>query len=61
MNDWWQGVSSVNDDFAELRASLEWGANLELSADQRKELERFCCKIAGCVPRSELVAERKRR
>ena len=31
----------------DLRASLKWGANLELTAEQRKSLTDLCSKIAG--------------
>lgn len=47
--------------YAALRATLEWGSSLDLTDDQRKELEWFCCQIGGCVTRSLHVAERKKR
>jgi hypothetical protein len=50
-----------DESYADLLETLKWGATLdELSGEQRKALSPLCCKIAGCVPRAELVAERNR-
>ena len=40
----------MNDDYTDLKASLEWGAKLELTAEQRASLKTLCCKIAGISP-----------
>lgn len=44
----------MSDDYADLLASLRWGATLELTAEERKALGPLCCRIGGCVPRAAL-------
>jgi hypothetical protein len=46
--------SDIAEAFSDLRASLEWGATLDLTEDQRKSLAGLCCQIGGCVPRWRL-------
>ena len=52
----------MSDDYADLLATLRWGATLDLTAEQRKGLEGLCCRIGGCVPswRLKETAEAKR-
>ncbi|GAH37205.1 unnamed protein product, partial [marine sediment metagenome] len=44
-----------------MKAALEWGATLPLTAEQRAALGTLCCRIGGSVPRAELIAERRKR
>jgi hypothetical protein len=37
----------MNDDFKNLKATLQWGSRLELTPLQRAELKNLCSKIAG--------------
>jgi hypothetical protein len=50
-------------DYNDLKASLEWGAKLELTDEQRKSLVALCGKIVGehWVPGWRLVEEANRR
>ena len=47
--------------FADLKASLEWGASLELNDNQRADLRPLCAKITHMVPLWELRREREKR
>jgi hypothetical protein len=38
------------EDFEDLKASLEWGAKLDLTPLQRATLKDLCLKIAGSEP-----------
>jgi hypothetical protein len=40
----------MNADFEDLKASLEWGATLDLMPLQRAKLKNLCLKIAGSEP-----------
>ena len=40
----------MNNDFRDLKATLEWGSKLELTPLQRAELKNRCLKIAGSDP-----------
>jgi hypothetical protein len=53
----------MSDDYADLRASLEWGATLELTEEQRKSLAVLCGKICGegFVPSWRVKQEADRR
>ena len=55
-----------NEDFSDLKASLEWGAGLELNAMERSDLRELCTTICGVnlerrVPLEELLEERRKR
>ena len=47
----------MSEDYSDLRASLEWGANLELTPLQRSGLRKLCLVIAGVDQSSQLRAE----
>jgi hypothetical protein len=53
------------DDYLDLKATLEWGAELPLTVEQRKSLKDLCCAIAGIsgagVPSWRLKEEAERR
>jgi hypothetical protein len=51
----------TDESFLDLKAALEWGSALALTDEQRSSLSGLCCKISGCVPRGELVTQRKKR
>ena len=43
-------------DYEDLKATLQWGANLELTALQRSGLRMLCFRIAGVAQRTETCA-----
>jgi hypothetical protein len=54
---------SGSEAYEDLRAALQWGADLDLRRDQRRSLESLCCRIGGCVPswRLKEAGEAKRK
>ena len=46
----------MNDDYEDLKASLTWGATLDLTADQRAGLRDLCSRIAGTLTEGEFTA-----
>jgi hypothetical protein len=42
-----RSIMVTRDDFEDLKATLAWGAKLDLAEEQRKSIANLCCKIGA--------------